>query len=270
MNDMLLSLGLVDAWRPILTALILPPVPFVLATLLGARMLAGRRLAGWLLVLLGCAGVWLGCTQAAGQALQQWLMPPVRALAPSEVADLKRAPRTAIVILGSGRDELAPEYGTADLSPASHERLRYGLWLARETGLPVLFSGGVGHGAPSGPSEAEIAARVAERDYGRTLRWQENRSRDTRENALRSVSMLREQGIQHIVLVTHGVHMARAKLNFERASGADTPLRITPAPMAMAMITPSRLNALQFLPSRSGFTKTNLVLHEWLGRVIGA
>lgn len=272
MNDFLLWLG-IDAWRPVLTALLLPPAPFLLMAIVGARLLYRQRLLGWLLILVGVAVSWFSATDVAGQALRHWLLPPVRALSPSELAELKRAPKTAIVVLGGGRIELAPEYGVSDLTMFSLNRLRYGLWLSRETGLPVLYSGGIGHGAPTGAStgatEAEIAARVAERDFGRPLKWQEAQSRDTRENANRSVEMLSAQGIERIVLVTHAYHIPRARDNFARAiTERKLTIELVPAPMGVAASMP--LRTIDFLPTRHGFSETRLVLHEWLGRLLGA
>jgi uncharacterized SAM-binding protein YcdF (DUF218 family) len=268
MNDFLLWLGL-DALRPTLAALLLPPVPFLVLVVLGARMFARYRVRAWLVVLLGCTGVWATCTYAAGYGLTQWLLPPTRSLAPSEIGELKRAPRTAIVVLGGGQRDLAPEYGVSELSPLGVERLRYGLWLSRQTELPVLFTGGRGHGATPGPgpSEAEIAARTAERDFGRPLKWTETESRDTRENALRSAQLLREQGIERIVVVTHGYHMPRALDNFRRAV-AGSKMQIVAAPMGL--ITWSRPSVLDFLPTRAGYMQVSLVLHEFFGRLIGA
>jgi uncharacterized SAM-binding protein YcdF (DUF218 family) len=185
----------------------------------------------------------------------------------SELTELKRAPKTAIVVLGGGRRLLAPEYGISTLKPRTIERLRYGLWLGRETGLPIAFSGGVGLGAPAGPTEAEIAARIAEREYGRSLRWLETESRDTRENATKTVALLQAQGIEQIVLVTHGYHMPRALRNFQRAAEGSA-MRIIAAPMGMP--GSARLQALDWLPSVEGFEQTRLALHEWLGRLMGA
>ena len=271
MNELLLWLG-VDAWRPIASALLLPPVPFLLAVLVGARLLFRRRLLGWTLIVLACLGLWFGSTDVGADLLRRGLLPPARALAPPEIAALKKTPHTAIVVLGGGRKLLAPEYGVSDLTPLSLERLRYGLWLGRQTGLPVMYSGGIGHGRPEGPSEAEIAARVAERDFGRPLRWQEAESRDTRENALKSVTFLRAQGIERIVVVTHAYHMPRAMRNFERAvqaSGAPPgSIRLVAAPMHVQ--PPTRHRLIDFLPTRVGNYDVQLVLHEWFGLLIGA
>ena len=171
------------------------------------------------------------------------------------------------MVLGGGRQVLAPEYGISTLNARSIERLRYGLWLSRETNLPVAFSGGVGHGARPGPSEAEIAARIAEREFNRPLRWTEGESRDTRENAVKTVALLREQGIETIVLVTHNYHMRRALRNFQRAAEGSK-VKIVAAPLGLPM--PGRISALQWLPGLDGFEDTQLALHEWLGYLVGA
>ncbi|MFG5408565.1 ElyC/SanA/YdcF family protein [Piscinibacter sakaiensis] len=120
-------------------------------------------------------------------------------------------PRTAIVVLGGGRERLAPEYGQAMLGADSLQRLHYGVWLARATGLPLAFSGGRGWAQLDGEAEADLAARIAAQDYGLPLRWRENQSRDTRENARLTVALLRAEGVERILLVTHGWHMARAR-----------------------------------------------------------
>ncbi len=264
MNEIFLSLG-IESWKPLLSALVLPPVPFVLLILVGARLMFSRRLLAWFVVLLGVCGVWLMSTTAVGGALTQWLLMPPPALIESEINELKRAPRTTIVVLGGGRRLLAPEYGMSSLRPVSIERLRYGLWLARETSLPVGFSGGVGHGSPAGPTEAEIAARIAEREFGRKLTWQETESRDTRENAIKTVALLQQAGIEQIVLVTHSYHMRRSIENFRRAGPK---LRIVAAPMGMRAA--GRLQVRDWLPSAEGFEQTRMALHEWFGHLAGA
>ncbi|MEO6664068.1 MAG: YdcF family protein [Rubrivivax sp.] len=266
MNEIFLNLG-IESWKPVVSNLLLPPVPFLVLMLIGARLMFRRRMLAWLLILLAVAGMWLSVTGAGVHLLRNWLLPPVRALSMHDVVDLKRAPKTAIVVLGGGRRVLAPEYGVATLKPDTIERLRYGLWLARETGLPVAFSGGVGHGAVAGQSEAEIASRVAERDFGRPLRWTETASRDTRENAIKTLAILQPQGIEQIVLVTSDLSMPRAVRNFERASGA-VRVKIVPAPMALPVS--NRLSPHDLMPSSDGFAGVREVLHEWIGLLAGA
>jgi uncharacterized SAM-binding protein YcdF (DUF218 family) len=268
MNQLFFSLG-IEGFKPLLTTLLLPPLPLLLATLLGALLLRRRPGLGVSLVLVGTVGGWLLATPAVGEALTRGLLAPPPALTTAQVRELRRAPDTAIVVLGGGRRLLAPEYGMASLNPFSAERLRYGLWLGRETALPVAFSGGTGRGAPPGTSEAEIAARVAEREFGRPLRWTESDSRDTRENAARTVALLAPAGVRRIVLVTHDFHMQRAQRNFERAAAhAGMDLQIVAAPMGVPAGGPLEFG--DWLPSAEGQARVRLALREWLGWIAGA
>ena len=268
---MLQALG-IEGWKAYIGPLLLPPVPLLWLVLAGAWLMQRRRLAGWILVMTGCAGIWLSCTQAAGHYLLHGLLKPPAALTSAQVVALRGAPDTAILVLGGGRSPLREEYGTADLHPRGIERLRYGTYLARTTGLPLGFSGGVGWGAGPGgtdSSEAAVAARIAAAELGVPLRWQEARSRDTRENAALSVPMLRASGVRRIVLVTHGYHMPRALRAFKQAAATQPAgLVIVPAPMGLG--GEGALRAMDWMPSLTGIEQTRLALHELLGRWLGA
>lgn len=272
MNDIVVALGL-QSWKPLLSVLVLPPLPFLLLVLLGARLMFRRRLLAWLIVLLGCGLLWASTTTATGKLMRQTMMTLPPALSAEVIAGLKKgaagAPRTAIVVLGAGRRTLAPEYGMSTLTPVSIERLRYGLWLGRETGLPVAFSGGIGHGARGQVTEAEVAARIAEREFGRPLRWTEDRSSDTSESGMLTVPLLQAAGIERIVLVTSDAHLPRALRAFERgARHAGVGMGLLGAPVGGP--TPFDWTLSDFLPSALGFHDTRLVLHEWLGYWLGA
>lgn len=265
MNEVFLQLG-IEGWKPIVGAMLLPPVPMLLLVLVGARLMYRRRGLGWSLIALGVFSLYLACTGAVSGLLTHVLTAPPPALSEAQVQALKGQPRTAIVVLGGGARFYAPEYGMTSLMPRTIERLRYGLWLSRATGLPVAMSGGVGIGARESASEAEIGARIAEREFQRPLRWTETRSRDTRENALRTVALLKPEGIQRIVLVTHDYHMRRALLNFEKAAGGE--IAIVPAPVdaSPAFGTSWR----DWLPRAGRLEDTAFALHEWIGRLAGA
>ncbi|MCL4737296.1 MAG: YdcF family protein [Burkholderiaceae bacterium] len=282
MNDIVASLGL-EGLKPLADALLLPPLPLIALVLVAAWLLPRRRVLGWSLVLLACTGLWLSATEAAGRAMRASVHPVPPALAAPavealarEAADARRArrkPTTAIVVVGGGLRELAPEYGMTSLSSTSIERLRYGMWLARETGLPVVYSGGVGHGdrARHGPvaSEAEVATRIAEREFRLPLRWAEGRSRDTVENGLLTVPMLAADGVTKVILVTHDYHQRRALRAFELgARRAGVPLEIVPAPVGLA--APGPWQAGDFLPTASGLFDTRRMLHEYVGWLAGA
>jgi uncharacterized SAM-binding protein YcdF (DUF218 family) len=268
MNELLLTLG-IESWKPVAASLLLPPVPFLLLVLVGARALVNRRLLGWLLIVLACAGIWLSTTTAVAFFVREALVRPPPVLQAAEIAALRRAPQAAVVVLGGGRTPLVLEWGSAQLHPRSIERLRYGVHLAKQTQLPLAFSGGQGWGARDGASEAAIAGRTAETELGFKIRWQEGDSRDTRENAARTVALLREQGVRHIVLVTHDYHLPRAARAFHRSIAAGAvPMQLTLAPMGVG--GERSLRVANWLPSLGGAEQTRLLLHEWLGLLLGA
>lgn len=271
MNDTFAALGLLD-WKPLLAALLLPPVPWLLLLLLGWWWRRHRPVVARLCMVLALAGLWICHCQGFGRLIERELS-VVPALSPNRVAEIRRnlpPAKTAVVILGNGVNTLAPEFGEAHLAPASMERLHYGLWLSRQLQLPVLFSGGSGHAQPEGPREAQVAARLATRDYGRAIRWLEIESHDTRDNARRSVQMLKDDGISHVVLVTHGWHMRRSLRAFEQESlRQGINLQIQPAPMGMAARSEA-VNALHWLPSPDGYRRVHQALREYIGLLAGA
>jgi uncharacterized SAM-binding protein YcdF (DUF218 family) len=268
MNSVLALLGL-EAWKPILSALVLPPVPFFVLLLLGARLILPRRGLGWTVIVFSLVGLWLTACGGMAQALSSWLLKPPPALTAEAVAEIKTQVRAkqpvAIVVLGAGMEPLAPEYGMSNLTPQATERLRYGLWLQRATGAPVLFSGGVGWAQKSdGQAEAQVAARIAAQEFGQPLKWAEDQSRDTRENALRTVALLKGQGITRIVLVTHGWHMPRARRVFEEAAAGAVQIQLAP----MGLARKEHTTALDWLPTGAGYQRMNAVMHELLGQLL--
>jgi uncharacterized SAM-binding protein YcdF (DUF218 family) len=275
MNDWLAASDLL-AWKPVATALLMPPVPLLLLAALAA--LAGwRRARGWctLLALLALAGLWASQSVAVGSWLQARLLPVPPALAGDALRQLQRqlaaGGRPVVVVLGGGREPALPEFdGAPDLSEPARQRLRHGLWLATQLqDAPVLFSGGTGHAGRPGAAEAEVAARVARRDHGRTLRWLESTSRDTRENASHSVRLLRGAAVTHLVLVTHGWHMPRAHRAFDAALSSALPeVRLVLAPMGLA--EPDMPAWARWLPSHQGHQRVYQVWREWLGWQFGA
>lgn len=242
--------------KPILATLVLPPAAPLLLALLGLLLAIRKKTPGLLLAFAGLALLWFLSCHAVAVWLAQTLVPQYT---PVTAAALKSGGVQAIVVLGGGVHPVAPEYGEAQSSAAAAMRLRYGAWLARQTGLPVAFAGGMGWGAADAQvlSEGEVARRMAERDYGLKLRWIDDRSRDTAENASLLRPLLQKDGVQRIALVTHAWHMPRSVLAFERAG-----FTVTAAPMGFML--PSRNGVLEWLPSGDGLDASRLVLKEWL------
>lgn len=166
----------------------------------------------------------------------------------------------AIVVLGGGLRKPAPEYKQpATLKNRTLARVRYAALLARQTHLPILVSGGKVLKTDS-PSEAEVMATVLQNEFKQKVRWQENNSRNTAENALYTEKILTSAGIQRIILVTHALHMRRAVEQFKRQG-----LNVIPAPTVFLSRTES-LSIFSFLPSAKALANSSLVIHEIIGR----
>lgn len=270
MNNLFELLG-IELWKPYLTALFLPPIPFLLLALVGARLLLVRRGWGWLLIIASVLGLWFGSTMAAGRLLERYVLHAPPALKTSRMESLRTQARkgqaAAIVVLGAGMEPVSPEYGMSNLQPLSMDRLRYGLWLSRETGMPVAYSGGPAGGQGAGSTEGETAARIAAQDFQRPLRWTLSEARDTRGNAALTLPLLRQAGVRHVVLVTHGWHMPRALRNFQEAArGSGITFEAAPMGLTRQMESP----ALEWLPSGPGYVRVRRVLRELLANLAGA
>ncbi|MBA2964496.1 MULTISPECIES: YdcF family protein [Ramlibacter] len=245
--------------RPLLTALVLPPILPLLLVLLGLLLAAGRRRArGLALALAGTALLWILSCHAVATALAGALLPPVRAAQPAQLAGVQ-----AIVVLGGGIVPDAPEYGAAQPNAPTLARLRYGAWLARRSGKPLAFAGGVGWGAAGTgfAPEAEVAGRTLRDDWGVAPRWLDGRSRDTGENAREMRRLLAADQVSRIALVTDAWHMPRSVLEFERAG-----FTVLPAPTGFP--APQVRPLLDWLPSPDGLALSRQVLREVLGLAV--
>jgi uncharacterized SAM-binding protein YcdF (DUF218 family) len=244
--------------KPILTALVLPPTGPLLLALLGVLIAWRRRGLGLWIATFGIVAAYLLSTNGFALVLARHLMPPLQAASPQDLQSVQ-----AIVILGGGVEAQAPEYGVSQPGEHSLQRIRYGAWLARKTGKPVGFAGGMGWGAADAQAdpEAVVARRVLQEDYGIALRWIDDQSRDTAENAGRMAPLLQRDRIQRIALVTDATHMARASAEFRRVG-----LDVVPAPTDFPIVQGSRL--LEWTPSVPGVRLARSVLREWLGRLV--
>ena len=239
--------------KKILTALILPPTGPVLLALFGL-WLSRRNSRRWQRVGVGLAGLsLLGLVALSMPVVGKALMPASALQAPISAEALRRA--QAIVILAAGTYYGAPEYGGDTVGSASLVRARYGAKLARDSGLPVLVTSGAPLG---GKPEADALREVLENEFRVTVRWVENRSRDTTENASLSASILKADGVSRIALVTHASHMPRAAELF-RGQG----LEVLPAPTAFPISSPSGIE--DFLPRNLRPAQESL--HERLGQL---
>lgn len=240
--------------KTIVAALILPPAGPLLVALLGLVLVRAGRRGGFALGLAALALLWALSTQGVAVELSRRLLP---AVAPVGLAELRQARVQAVVVLGGGVVPVAMEYGVPQPSDHTLARLRYGVRLARVTGLPLAFSGGLGWSGRGVASEAEAARLAARQDFGYEIRWVEGSSRDTHQNAAQLAPILRRDGVRRIALVSDAWHLPRATLEFRRQG-----LEVLPAPTGF--IVPLDKPLLDWLPSGRGLATSRQLLREWL------
>ncbi len=233
-----------------LAALLLPPGALILVIAGGLMLRRTRPRLGMGLVTGGLAALYvLSMPLIAGTLLSAL---EVRSPATNNGG------AAAIIVLGGGKSHAAPEYGGDTIIGASLVRLRYAAHLQRQTGLPVLVSGGSPEGSEQ--SEAELMQRALQNEFSVPVRWAESGSANTLENARLSYRMLAAENIHTIHLVTHAWHMPRAQLAFEAAG-----FQVIPA--ATGYTTRYRLTILDFMPDARALRDSALFFHEIIGIV---
>ncbi|MCG8463191.1 MAG: YdcF family protein [Holophagales bacterium] len=241
---------------------VLPPAGPLWLSLLGAGLLAaarrhagfrrgearraGARRAGACLLGIGLASLFLLSTQLS----QGWLLATVDHYPPLETDGHDWPQAESIVVLGAGVQWGSREWGGDAPSSMAVARLRYAAEIWRQTQLPVLVTGYTGDGMKV----------VMERDFGVPVRWLEDRSYDTWENAVNTARLLRDEGVGKVFVVTHFWHMPRAMLAFR-----ETGLEAVAAPMGFLGPRPDESLLDRLRPRPGPLLTANLVVHEWIG-----
>jgi uncharacterized SAM-binding protein YcdF (DUF218 family) len=235
-------------FKLLLKTVILPPTGPLLLAVLGVFLLKRRPRLACACLILGLGSLWLLSTPVVCDALTALAehYPPL---------DLRSAAGAqAIVILGGGGERaLAPEYGGPAAEPLLLERLSYGAYVARKTGLPVLVTGF--------KTEAAAMQGTLLRNFGIDPRWVDGASFDTFDNAGNSARLLEAVGIRRIILVTHATHMWRAVHEFTAAG-----LEVIPAPVGM--LAPRERGILNYLPNADALQRGVAAIYELLGEPV--
>jgi uncharacterized SAM-binding protein YcdF (DUF218 family) len=240
-------------WRKVLTALVLPPIGPLAIAILGAALLGRRPRFGRALVWTGLGLlVALSTWMVAGGLLRLVDDSPPVTLAQARSAE-------AIVILGGGVRRSAREFGGDTVGGLTLERVRYGAMVARATGLPVLVTGGFSGGATR--AEADVMREALEREFGVPVRWTEDRSRNTHENAQFTAARLEKEGVKRVVLVAHGFDMRRARAEFTAAG-----LEVVPAPTFVP--AEGTFDLRDLVPSVGALQASYYALYELLANLV--
>jgi uncharacterized SAM-binding protein YcdF (DUF218 family) len=231
--------------------LILPPVSLFVLIAIGWLLAWRWRRTGRTIMALSFVTLFLLCLPV----VSGWLMYPLQSYS---ALDPDRIPPGvgAIVVLSADMQGIAPEYGVDIPGPLGLERLRYGAWLHRRTQLPILVSGG--RVVPWTTPLARQMRQILVDEFGVPVRWVEDRSTDTHENAARSAEMLKRDGIGSVLLVTHAWHMRRAMAAFQAAG-------LAPVAAPTRFIRPPTPVVQDFIPDASALRASSYAVHEWIG-----
>ena len=277
--------------KKLTASLLLPPTGFLMLALVGLALAAWpvraddarqlwrdarhrggrsrwRRRLGLLLVLIGLLSALAVSTWPVARLAANWLEAPYLDLDPPGTrlpttraaawkADPANAPQ-AIVMLTAGASTDGPGTERDErLSGDTVERAIHANRLAKLTGLPILVSGGVVR--PIRGSLAGLTREFIEGDLGGSVRWLEDQSRDTAQNASFTARMLLPEGITRILLVTSATHMRRSEHLFA-AQG----FTVIPAPCCF--IGKSSASAWQwYWPTGEALLTSYVSGHELIG-----
>jgi len=170
--------------------------------------------------------------------------------------------RVAIVVLGGGRYSAAPEFGQDVVGQSTLERLRYAARLHRQTGFPLLVTGGVP--LNEAVSEAQLMAESLRNDFLVEKVWLEEKSVNTWEHGQRVPPILKQKGVTTMILVTHASHMLRS-LRVFRQSSVLGDIQIIPAPTAYTTTSVMDRGLGLWRPAAGALRGNVRFLHEWLG-----
>jgi len=245
--------------------------PAGLTFLLLALALLLRRHPRWQTRLIAVALVvlWLGgnrlTTMAVVRTLERRHVPPPDAGIPQA---------GAIVVLGGGTR--SPEYPRpmAEVGEAG-DRVLYAGYLYQNGAAPLIVVSGAAlpWNGQNRPTEAEAMVDLLMlTGVPRDAIVLEPHARNTYENAIESLKILDDLGVDNIILVTSALHMPRAYAIF-----AQLPLTVIPAPTDYAftqadwdLYTQPKLSAqlLNLVPNADNLEVMTRALKEYIGIVV--
>ena len=234
--------------RFVWVGLVVPPGGFLLLCVVGLLLSARTRL-GRVLLFVGVAGLVVSALPIFDQVV-------FAALDRGMLSETQSSTDPQAIVILSG--DVAHTARGFEPGPGTLQRLRVGAALWRRTRLPILVIGGPVWS--DDPPVARVMAESLEADFNVPVRWVEDRSTDTLENARESAAILHAAGLSSVYVVTHAWHLKRARLAFMRYGIAASPAPVLPdrGPDDMLYL---------LLPRPSAWVASYEGLHELIGLV---
>ena len=249
---------LLKAIKPLLKLMLELPVPFLLLGLFGIFFY--KRWIGKLSIISSLALLYASSIPAT----VQWLGKKFETIPPLTNDQISEFKPQAILLLTGGNTGSNPELNAAArVNAATMQRASYAARLHRETGLPVIVTGGVVYQGQT--HEARSAARWLKDVVGIQPIAIEDRATNTLENLQFSKPIIEHLGYQRVVVVTHAYHMPRALQSAEIAG-----VNAIGAPFGYLARYPFPQDNLPtwkaFVPESVHISSTDALLHEWIGQ----
>jgi uncharacterized SAM-binding protein YcdF (DUF218 family) len=236
----------------------LAPLSWALLFLLAGALLRRRARTARLLTVLGLLVLYAFSTELVSSAL-------MRATEAGAVSTFRPdVTYDAVIVLGGGLDPVATERSGRPEYNAAPERLLRGFELLLEgRARRVLISGGSLDPRPEAVVEADVLSKQLQAWGIPPERiFTEGRSRNTRENAVESERIIREQGWKTLLLVTSAAHMPRA-------AGCFAAVGLRPDTLPVDIRTSSTpLRRMSWLPRAGNLNQSTDALRELAGRVV--
>jgi uncharacterized SAM-binding protein YcdF (DUF218 family) len=235
--------------KTLLRQLLLPPAGPLLVGFAGLLLLRRRPRLARVLIALALGFLWLISTPLISDAIAVLAQhyPPL---------DLSRLDGAqAIAILGGGVSRaVAPEYSGAPSAAAElMDKLAYGAYVSRRTGLPILVTGF--------EYETDAMQSTLRTNFDIQPRWIDRDAYDTFENARNAAALFRHDGVERVILITTTVHMRRSVREF-----AATGLTVLPAPTDMLENEPHGVG--DFVPSARALMQSYEAIYELIGEPV--
>ena len=234
--------------KTIVRNLILPPAGPLLLAMLGALWLRWCPRVARVLLALGLGSLWLLSTPIIADRLAR-----MTERYPALNLKVPNGAQAIVIMGGGGQRSFAPEYGGAAAAPYLLEKLAYGAYIARLTGLPLLVTGY--------HVEATAMRATLQRNFGIEPRWIDDQAYDTFENARNSARLLRAAGVSRVIVLTSAVHMWRSAHEFTAAG-----MSVVPAPVGL--VTTQEIGPFAWLPDPLALVRSYTALYEQLGEPV--
>jgi len=240
---------------------LVPPNLFILLTGIGLVL-------AWRWTRLGLAVATVGGAllyPASMPVVADRLIGSVKALAGAMPILPAEAPPGAIIVLSADYRKSDTPGQSYTVGPLTLERLAEAARAERRLGLPVLVSGGRPDAIDD--SLATLMTTVLQDDFGVSVRWREDRSLNTYENAAFSADILRRAGVPSALLITHCRDMARALWSFYAAGYPVVPAICSPKQAGQRRPDDEirSLSVSDFFPQVPYLLASHRALHELIG-----